>query len=190
MEQTRLKRRRVVAFTIAIVGVIAIVVLLLTQFVLAEAPITRPSAPPSVEAIRSEWQSVILLPTFLPECLSYGANGASIRSDPGARGRNALDIQLVPVKSAACNAAQGSAVTITQAPALESLDGQVLTVSEGRMQFARLAQTVSSGQTKVTLQWHCLVDVMCRISGTTGSLVTEDVLARMADSFEIIKPAS
>ena len=57
------------------------------------------------------------------------------------------------------------------------------------MQFAQSIQTTATGQTNVTLQWHCLVDVMCRINGTTDNLVTQDVLSRMADSFEIIKPA-
>jgi hypothetical protein len=190
MEETRLKRRRVVTIALVVVGLAAIVVVLLTQFVLVQDSIIRPTAPPSVAAIRSDWQSVILLPTFLPECLSYESNGASIRSDPGARGGKALDIQLVPANTAACSGAQGSDVTITQAPALESLSGPVLTVSEGRMQFALLKQAATAGSSDVTLQWHCLVDVMCRLTGTTGNLVTEDVLSRMADSFEIIKPAS
>ena len=190
MEETRLKRRRVVTIALVVVGLVALVVLLLTQFVLAEAPIVRPTAPPSVAAIQSDWQSVILLPTFVPECLAYNPNGTSITLDPGARGGKALEIQLVPTNTAACSGAEGSSITITQAPALESLSGPVLTVSEGRMQFARLTRTDAAGRTEVTLQWHCLVDVMCRVAGTTGNLVTEDVLSRMADSFEVIRPAS
>jgi hypothetical protein len=185
-----LKRRRVVTIALGVVGLIAIIALLLTQFVLKQDSIIRPTAPPSVAAIRSDWQSVILLPTFLPECLNYDPNGASIRPDPGARGGKALDVELVPASTAACSGAQSSRVTITQAPALESLSGPVLTVIEGRMQFARSTAAAAAGQTEVTLQWHCLVDVMCRINGTTGSVVTEDVLSRMAESFEIIKPAS
>jgi hypothetical protein len=190
LDETRLKRRRVVTIALVVVGVVALVVVFLTQFVLVQDSITRPTAPPSVTAIRSDWQSVILLPTYLPECLDYDSNGTSIRSDPGARGGKALDIQLVPANTAACSGAQGSDITITQAPALESLSGPVLTVSEGRMQFARLTQASTAGRAKVTLQWHCLVDVMCRVSATTGSLVTDDELSRMANSFEIIKPTS
>lgn len=190
MEETRLKRRRVVTIALVVAGLVAIVILLLTKFVLADTQITRPAAPPSVAAIRSDWQSVILLPTFVPECLNYDPNGTSINIDPGARGGKALVIRLAPVNTAGCSGAQDSNVTITQAPALESLSGPVLTVSEGRLQFARLTQTARAGRTEVTLQWHCLVDVMCRLSGTTGNLVTEDVLSRMAESFEIIKPAS
>ncbi|HVB65129.1 MAG TPA: hypothetical protein VNE17_10385 [Nitrolancea sp.] len=184
-----MKRRKVVTIAFGVIGLIAIIALLLTQFVLKQDSIIRPTAPPSVAAIRSDWQSIILLPTFLPECLTYDPTATSIRSDPGARGGKALDVQLIAANTAACGGAVGSRVTITQAPALESLSGPVLTVSEGRMQFARLIQTSATGQTEVTLQWHCLVDVMCRIKATTGSLVTEAVLSRVADSFEIIKSA-
>lgn len=190
MEEARLKRKKVVTIALVIVALIAVVVVVLTKFVLVQDQIVRPTAPSSVAAIRSNWPSVILLPTFLPVCLTYGANGTSIRVDPTARGGKALDIQLVSTDTAACSGAQGSDVTITQAPALESLSGEVLTLTEGRMQFARQTEAVGAGQMKVTLQWHCLVNVMCRITGTTGDLITNDVLSRMADSFEIIKPAA
>ncbi|HEX3723766.1 MAG TPA: hypothetical protein VHV31_13300 [Nitrolancea sp.] len=185
-----MKRKKVVIIALVVVVLIAVIAAFVAKVVLVQDQIVRPTAPPSVSAIRSSWSSVILLPTFVPVCLTYGANGTSIKDDPTARGGKALDIQLVSTGTAACNGAQRSDVTITQAPALESLSGEVRTLTDGRMQFARQTEAVGAGQTKVTLQWHCLVNVMCRITGTTGDLITEDVLSRMADSFEIIKPAA
>jgi hypothetical protein len=95
---------------------------------------------------------------------------------------------LIAANGTACREAVNADVVITQAPSLRSLHGDVTTITEGRMQFARIAQTAANGQDDVTLQWHCRIDIMCRLSGTTGSLITEDVLAKMANSFAIIRP--
>jgi hypothetical protein len=178
-----------VAVALAIAGLIVVVVLLLTQFVLVESPITRPTAPPAVARVRANWQPAILLPNFVPACLTYDPNGARIDSDPSARGGQALVVGLISSNAASCADARNADVTITQAPALQSLHGEVTTIIEGRMQFARVARTTAGGQHEVTLQWHCRIDIMCNLSGTTGSLITEDVLAKMADSFALIRPS-
>jgi hypothetical protein len=177
-----------VAVALAIAGLIVVVVLLLTQFVLVESPVPRPTAPPAVARLRADWQPAILLPDFVPMCLTYDPNGARIDQDPSALGGKALTVGLIASDTATCAAAQNADVTITQAPALQSLHGAVTTIIEGRMQFARLARTTAGGQNEVTLQWHCRIDIMCNLSGTTGSLITEDVLAKMANSFAIIRP--
>jgi len=185
--RSRLTRKKVVAIALAIAGLIVVVVLLLTQFVLVDSPIQRPTAPPAVARLRANWQPAIFLPNYLPACLAYDPNGAHIDLDPTASGGRSLVVGLISSDTAACRDAKNSDVVITQAPALQSLQGAVTTITEGRMQFARIASTTANGQTDVTLQWHCRVDIMCRLSGTTGSLVTEDVLAKVANSFEVIR---
>jgi hypothetical protein len=141
-----------------------------------------------VARLRADWQPAIVLPNFLPACLTYDPNGARIDLDPEARGGTSLVVGLIAADEATCRDAANANVVITQAPALRSLHGTVTTVTEGRMQFARVAQTTANGQNTVTLQWHCRIDIMCRLSGTTGSLITEDVLAKMANSFAMIRP--
>jgi hypothetical protein len=185
---SRLRWKKVVAIILAVAGLIVVVVLLLTQFVLVESPILRPTAPPAVVRLRANWQPAILLPNFLPACLTYDPNGARIDLDPDASGGQSLVVGLIASNEAACRDAENANVVITQAPALRSLHGTVTTITEGRMQFARTAPTATNGQDDVTLQWHCRIDIMCRLSGTTGSLITEDVLAKMANSFAIIRP--
>lgn len=187
---SRLRWKRVVAIALAVAGLIVVVVLLLTQFVLIESPIQRPTAPPVVARLRADWQPAILLPNFLPACLRYDPNGARIDLDPEASGGQSLVVGLIASDEAACRDAANADVVITQAPTLRSLYGTVTTITEGRMQFARIAQPTANGQHNVTLQWHCRIDIMCRISGTTGSLITEDMLAKMANSFAIIRPTS
>src|SRR5690348_5517231 len=143
---SRLRRRKVVAIALAIAGLIVVIVLLLTQFVLVESPITRPTAPPAVARLRADWQPEILLPNYVPDCLTYDPNGARIDLDPSASGGHALVVSLISSDTATCAGARDSAVTITQAPALQSLHGAVTTIIEGRMQFARIARTTAGGQ--------------------------------------------
>ncbi len=76
----------------------------------------------------------------------------------------------------------------SEAPYFKSLTGNVTTVTQGRMQFARVSESTSGGETRVTMQWRC-ASVMCRMTSTTGGVITENELARIADSFQIIKPA-
>ncbi|HVX30757.1 MAG TPA: hypothetical protein VHA53_09780 [Nitrolancea sp.] len=177
------------AIVVVVAGLIVLVIVLLTQFVLAEAPIRRPVAPPAVAALRTEWQSPILLPNFLPACLTYDPLGARIDLEPDALGGKALVVGLIAPGTPTCRDAANANVVITQAPALQSLHGEVTTITEGRMQFARVARAGANGQNDVTLQWHCRINIMCRLSGTIGSVITEDTLAKMANSFEIIRPA-
>lgn len=184
---SRLNRKKVVAIVLAIASLIVVVVLLLTQYVLDESPIQRPTAPPAVARLRADWQPAILLPSFLPACLTYAPDGARIDLDPEARGGKSLVVGLIAADDTTCRDAANAGVVITQAPALHSLHGNVTTITEGRMQFARIAQSSANGQDDVTLQWHCRINIMCRLSGTTGSLITEDVLAKMANSFAIIR---
>lgn len=183
-------RKKVGAIVLAIAGLVIIVVLFLTQFVLVEDTIKRPIAPPAVARLRADWQSAILLPNYLPACLDYDPNGARIDLDPSASGGKVLVINLIASDTPECHAARDANVTISQAPALQSLHGTVTTIIKGRMQFARIARPAAGGQSDVTLQWHCRIDIMCSLSGTTDSLITEDTLAKMANSFEIIRPAS
>ena len=186
---SRLRWKKVVAIALAIAGLIAVVVLLVTQFVLDEPPIQQPAAPPAVARLRADWQPAIFLPNYLPSCLSYDPNGARIDLNPTAGGGKILVVGLIANSEAGCRGADNSNVVIMQAPALQSLHGAVTTITEGRMQFARIARTTANGQNDVTLQWHCQIDVMCNLSGTTGPVITEDVLAKMANSFAIIRPA-
>lgn len=168
-------------------GIVAGIAVLVNTFLLTSAAIRRPSAPPSVNAVRDQWGYNILLPTYLPDCLAYEPGGASIVSNSSSASGLALQISLSAVSGLSCTTASGSTVQIWEAPALESLTGNVSTVSQGRMQFARAAQMTDSGQQRVTLQWHCM-DVMCRITGVTSDTVSETVLAKMADSFQVIAP--
>jgi hypothetical protein len=186
---SRLNWRKVGAIALAIAGLIVVVVLLLTQFVLVESPTDRPAAPPAVARLRTDWQQAILLPNFVPACLTYDPNGARIDLDPDARGGKSLVVGLIAANGTACREAVNADVVITQAPSLRSLHGDVTTITEGRMQFARVTRITEDGQDEVTLQWHCRIDIMCRVSGTTGSLITEGELAKMADSFAIIRPS-
>lgn len=181
----RLTRARVVSAILIIATVIAIAVLV-NMLLLGTATITRPTAPPSVAAIRDEWGYNILLPTAMPNCLVYDESGTSIRSEPASNTGQALQITLVPQASAACADASGSIVRIVEAPLLSSLGGDVSTVSHGNMQFARVTRPATPGEAEITLQWHCK-SIMCRMTGTTSTAVTEDLLTKMADSFEIIK---
>ncbi len=184
----RLTRARIVA-AVLIGGIVVVIAIMVNRFLLTPVVIDQPSAPPSVAAIRNQWEYNILLPTVTPSCLAYDANGASIRSDPVASNGQALRVTLAPLSTGTCSGASGSTLSIIEAPALESLAGDVSTVSQGRMQFARTAQPAPGGQTEVTLQWHCL-NMMCRMTGTTSTVITESVLAQMADSFQVIGPSN
>lgn len=172
---------------LVVAGLGAVVVLLLTQFVLAQATVARPSAPPSVAMLRSSWPSDILLPTFVPSCFDYDSIGGSITPDPSARGGEVLNVKLAARDTAECRSASGANITITQAPALASLSGEVVTVSEGRLQFAQLTTALADGERQITLQWHCL-SIMCRLTGSTGPHLSDDMLEQMAESFQVIKP--
>jgi hypothetical protein len=182
----QLTRGRIVV-AILFVAIVIVIAGLVNAFILTPATIKRPVAPASVAAIRDQWGYDILLPTFKPACLTYDENGADVRQDLTAGSGQVLQVTLGPVPSASCADASGSVVRITEALTLASLEGKVSTVSHGRMQFAQVTETTSGGRTDVTLQWHCL-NIMCRMVGTTSAAISEDVLAQMADSFQVIEP--
>ena len=184
----QLTRTRIVSGLLIIIIVITVAVLL-NAFVLSAVKISTPIAPSSVDAVRNQWSYDILLPTLKPDCLEYSATGTGIEDDPSAANGISLQVRLTAAASAECADASGSTVVISEAPTFESLSGNVSTVIQGRMQFARIAKPAAGGQTEVTLQWHCL-NIMCRMSGTTSNVITETVLTKMADSFHVIKPSS
>ncbi len=181
----RLTRARVVAL-ILIVGVIAVVAILLNQFVLASSVVTSPEAPPSIAAIENQWRYIILLPTYQPECLAYDPASVSTKYDSASSTGQSLRMTLVATNAAACTPANGSSIEIVEAPALASLTGDVTTVSQGRMQFAAVTSKTADGKTAMTLQWHC-AEMMCRMSGKLDENVTETVLKKMADSFQVAR---
>lgn len=168
-------------------GIVAVIAILVNTFLLTSAAIRRPSAPPSVNAIRNQWGYNILLPTYVPNCLAYVPGGASVKSNSSSASGLILQVSLSPAFISGCTVGSAPDVQIWEAPALESLTGNVSTVIQGRMQFARVERTMESGQTQITLQWHCM-DVMCRLTGVTDDIVSGNVLAKMADSFQVIEP--
>ncbi len=183
----RLTRTRIVA-TLVAVGTIVVVAIILNAFIFTPATITRPEAPPSVNAVRDRWQYPILLPTVRPDCLAYDAAQTGIVSDDAASNGLALQATLVQTSQSGCPDSQETIIHIREAPFFSSLTGNVTTLTQGRMQFAHAVESTSDGKTRVTLQWRC-ASVMCRMSSTTGRVLTEDELVRMADSFQIVRPA-
>ena len=180
----RLTRARIVV-AILIVGVIAVIAIVVDQFVLSSAAVMNPEAPPSVAAIENQWGYIILLPTNKPDCLAYDPASVATTPDSESSTGKSLNLKLVATGTGTCASWAGSSVNIAEAPALASLTGNVSTDSQGRMQFARVSKSLPDG-TEVILQWHC-AEMMCRISGTLNQTLTEDVLKNLANSFQVAR---
>jgi hypothetical protein len=182
-------RRARIATAILVAGVLVVSAFLVYAFFLSPASIEHPAAPPAVTAARRLWDYDILLPTYVPTCVRYDSGGTGIVPDDAAINGVALQVTLTANDTAGCSAAGGSVIRISEAPSFESLTGNVSTVTHGRMQFAGVSQSTSDGRTVVTLQWRCL-SMMCRVTGTTSVGVTQNDLARMADSFQITRSST
>ncbi len=181
----RLTRARIVV-AILIVGVVVVIAFLLNQFVLTSSAVTYPEAPPAIAAIEKQWGYIILLPTFKPDCLTYDPTSVATKYDSASSTGQSLQMSLTATDNATCAPANGSSVFIVEAPALSSLAGNVSTVSQGRMQFAETTTNAGGGGTEIVLQWHCS-EMMCRMSGTLNESITETVLKKMADSFQVAR---
>lgn len=184
-EQASLRLTRARMFVaILIVAVVAVIGVLVNEFVLTSA-VTYSEAPPSIAAIENQWGYIILLPTYRPECLVYDPASVAISPDSDSSTGQSLKMALTAVKTDGCADAADSTVSIVEAPALTSLTGSVSTVSQGRMQFATVTRSVA-GRTELTFQWHCS-EMMCRMSSTLNGTITETVLKMMADSFQVAR---
>ncbi len=183
----RLTRARIIV-AILIIAVVAVIGIFVNATLLTPATIDHPSPPPSLAALRSNWGFDILLPTYMPKCLAFQKDGASIDQDSTTSNGQILDVRIVPITSPACASASGTSMVIGESPDIMSLTGDVTTITYGRMQFARVIRSTQGGGTETVLQWHC-ASVMCRITATTNNTITENVLARMADSFQMIGPS-
>lgn len=178
-----------IAAAVMICGIVAVSAVLAYIFFLSPATIQHPLAPPPVAAARGLWDYDILLPTEIPPCLSYDAGNTGVVPDGAAINGVALLVTLRPNNTADCANAAGSIVRISEAPFFTSLSGNVSTISQGRMQFASVSKSTDGRKTELTLQWRCL-SMMCRIDGTTSSIITMNELARMADSFQVARTSS
>lgn len=175
------RRRRWIAVSLVVVlaaavgGGVAFV-----RWLLPPTPPT-PSLPAALAGVPAQWPLQILIPTVLPKCYTYATDGASVVHDPQARGELALHITFAPQATSGCPAGTSNAgVVLTEAPALDSLSGAVSTVSYDRLQLARTVET-TGGTDRVTLQWHCL-DIMCRLTATQGTGLSQSALVAMATS--------
>ncbi len=145
----------------------------------AEPP---PALPPSLAAIRTDWVYPILLPTKIPDCFTYAPDPGSIEEHAEARGGMALVVRFAASNSANCmEAGRDADLTLTEAPALDSLQGTVTTLSGNRGQYARLAVPDEHGRNRLILQWHC-GNMMCRVGGNTSAVLSEQDLLTMAES--------
>lgn len=171
---------------------VLIVVATLIAFIIAGAILIRdvlnpvveppPALPSSLAAIRTDWVYPILLPTMIPDCFSYAPNPGSVEEHAEARGGMALVVRFAQSNNANCRESGRDAdLTLTEAPALDSLQGAVTTLSGNRGQYARLAVPDERGRNRLILQWHCGT-MMCRVAGDTGMDLSEQDLLQMAES--------
>lgn len=181
-ERRRVPRWAAGTAVAAVLIIVAIVLLPRLLFPPNTGPLSV-ALPPSLARVRDAWQPTVMLPATLPLCIRYPDTGAAIVADPLATGGKALRIIFSRDTGSGCASAPDPSLVLTEAPSLPSLIGHVDTVTDRRMQYARLAQPLDSGQVRVTLQWHCR-DLMCRLSGLVapGGLREADLL-RMAHSF-------
>ncbi|CCF84126.1 hypothetical protein [Nitrolancea hollandica] len=155
---------------------------ILIRDLIAPVAVPPPALPPSLAAIRTDWVYSILLPTTIPECFTYASNPGSIEKHAEARGGMALVVRFAPSGSANCRTTGHDAdLTLTEAPALDSLQGTVTTLSGNRGQYARLTVPDERGRNRLILQWHC-ANIMCRLGGDTSAVLSEQDLLRMAES--------
>lgn len=181
------KRVRRISMTWVLIVVLLLLALIIAAVVLIRDLLTpvaelAPTLPSSVASVQSNWAFPILLPTTLPDCFTYAPNAGSVENQTEARGGKALVVRFVNSEGDSCRqAAQDANLTLTEAPALNSLQGSVTTLSGNRGQYARLNVPKANGRNRVILQWHCGV-MMCRVAGNTGDTLTEPDLLRMAES--------
>ena len=175
----------IVAFLLLALIITAVV---LIQDLLSPVAELTPTLPPSLATLHSDWAFPILLPTTLPDCFTYASNAASVENQAEARGGKALIIRFANSDSRSCRqAAQDANLTLTEAPALDSLQGSVTTVSGNRGQYARLNVPDADGRNRVILQWHCGV-MMCRVAGDIGGNFSEPDLLRTSESVRQVAP--
>lgn len=176
-----------------LIGVAILTVLILASVTLIRDllnPVveTPPTLPPSLAAIRTDWVYPILLPTTIPDCFSYAPKPGSVEEHAEARGGLALVLRFAASDSGTCRQSSHDAgLTLTEAPALDSLQGDVTTLSGNRGHYARLAVPDENGRNRLILQWHCGV-IMCRLAGNTGPGLTEQDLFQMAESVRRTAP--
>lgn len=176
----RLMARMLIGAAILLVLILAAIALI--RGLLNPAVEIPPEVPPSLATIQTDWVYPILLPTAIPDCFSYAASGNRVEEHAEARGGLALVVRFAPSERATCHEPGRDAdLTLTEAPALDSLQGNVTTLSGTRGQYARLAVPDENGRTRLILQWHCGV-IMCRVAGNTSAVLSEQDLLQMADS--------
>jgi hypothetical protein len=175
--------RRFISIVLLSIVLIAVIAVLVFRWVAAEDEPRLPRLPPQVTTVQSVWNAPIILPADLPTCLGYAPDSAAVVDDQDARGGRALRIHYDVGAEPSCTGFQTANLVLTEADALYSLQGEVTTLSYGRMQFARVA----SPDGRLTLQW--LRDsMMCRLSATLGGSMTEDLLLRIAESARVATP--
>lgn len=155
---------------------------ILIRGLLTPVAVRPPELPPSLAAIRAGWAYPILLPTTIPDCFIYASDPGRIEEHAEARGGMALAVRFTASERANCReAGRGADLTLTEAPALDSLQGTVTTLSGKRGQYARLAVPDEHGRNRLILQWHCGT-IMCRVAGNTSAVLSEQELLKMAES--------
>jgi hypothetical protein len=169
---------------IVVVTLLAFIIagIILIRDVLTPVAEPPPVLPPSLAAIKTDWVYSILLPTTIPDCFSYAPNGSRVEEHAEARGGMALVVRFAESNSSNCiEAGRDADLTLTEAPALDSLQGAVTTLSGNRGQYARLAVPDEQGRNRLILQWHCGM-MMCRVGGDTSAVLSEQDLLKMAES--------
>jgi hypothetical protein len=172
---------RVLLVLVVIVSLIIAAVIFVPRLV-SSPPEPSPEIPSSVAEIRSQWANSIKLPTVIPKCYEYAPDGADVKQSPAARDRAVLMIRFSRSVATTCQGSTDADLVLGEAAALQSLIGDVTTVSDGRIQYARLAEALVDGRIRLTLQWYC-EEMMCRLSGNLGDGgISEQEMLRMTES--------
>jgi hypothetical protein len=147
-----------------------------------------PTTPPSVATVRSQWEYPIKLPTFIPDCYGYRPGGTEVMRNPIASDGRVLVVRFSKSMTGECESTKDAKLVLAEAPALESLIGDVTTISGDRGHYARLAEPLTNGAVRLTVQWNC-DELMCRLSGNLGDGgISEQELLRMAESVRQARP--
>lgn len=177
---------RVIIAVVLLILIIAAVILV--QDLINPVAEPTPAIPPSVATVQADWMYPIMLPTAIPGCFGYKPSGSAVADQADARGGTALVVHFTRTSNATCRpSGPDPNLMLTEAPALDSLQGTVTTLSGNRGQYARLAVPDAGSRTRLILQWHCDT-MMCRVEGDTGSALSEQELLQMAESVRPAKP--